>query len=660
MTAVLVVTKDRKQLAKVSITKKAFVIGRSKQCDLPLEEEVASRQHVEITQVDGTFWVRDLRSRNGTSLNGKKIDDRRPLKDGDEISIGTTRLAFHADANESADEGATRAVSASDLEIDAPGQKVVPKKSKGAVTVSLKITQGPLEGGVFRDWEGDLTIGRGLDNHVVLLDDAVSGHHARIVQDDDRYFLEDLGSANGTFLDGVKVQRSRLANGQKIKISVSTLLFERVDLEKRKRTWLYTLAGTTLLLAVALTIKWLQPPDIAGEQIAKARQFYDQDELPKALEAYQTALKTDPTRAEAKLGFKQVKAILDAREILSAAEAAAAVEDYDKAQELCYRVLRDFPNHERARELDTIIKSIENAKIAFAARNWVDAVRLLGKARDAYPKSNLIKLRLTEAERELFAQQNVVKAQDAFQHQQPDMAESLLITVPTNSVYYTEAREYLDKINSDRRISASLGNAQSLFRAGQVTETLTEIEKGLQAAPESATLLGFRDHVRKVEPLVEPLAAAESMNEPDNVDALLQNLKSCDSVMQIEEDPLNTLRRRAEAARVRIAQRLQEVSRANAAKADEVLQAGNRKEALRLYGLAMKADPTNQTVAQAFGAVRKKIVSECRALYQKGIVHEELQQLDLARNAFQEVLAIGIPGEEYYERAARKLKESAP
>jgi tetratricopeptide (TPR) repeat protein len=193
-----------------------------------------------------------------------------------------------------------------------------------------------------------------------------------------------------------------------------------------------------------------------------------------------------------------------------------------------------------------------------------------------------------------------------------------------------------------------------------VTETLTEIEKGLQAAPESATLLGFRDHVRKVEPLVEPLAAAESMNEPDNVDALLQNLKSCDSVMQIEEDPLNTLRRRAEAARVRIAQRLQEVSRANAAKADEVLQAGNRKEALRLYGLAMKADPTNQTVAQAFGAVRKKIVSECRALYQKGIVHEELQQLDLARNAFQEVLAIGIPGEEYYERAARKLKESAP
>jgi lipoprotein NlpI len=57
-------------------------------------------------------------------------------------------------------------------------------------------------------------------------------------------------------------------------------------------------------------------------------------------------------------------------------------------------------------------------------------------------------------------------------------------------------------------------------------------------------------------------------------------------------------------------------------------------------------------------------VADCHDLYDKGIVHQDLGQTDLARQAFQQILQIGIPGlpagDDYYERATRKLKELTP
>jgi tetratricopeptide (TPR) repeat protein len=128
----------------------------------------------------------------------------------------------------------------------------------------------------------------------------------------------------------------------------------------------------------------------------------------------------------------------------------------------------------------------------------------------------------------------------------------------------------------------------------------------------------------------------------------------------LENDPLNALRKRAQAARDKIADKLVQAGQASAAKAAEVLNTGNRKDALRLYDLAVKANPADQTVTGLRDKLRQKIIADCRALYQKGIVHEELGQSDLARAAYQEVINTGIPGEDYYERAARKLKVSAP
>lgn len=71
-----------------------------------------------------------------------------------------------------------------------------------------------------------LTIGRKPDNDIVLDDPSVSGHHARIVQIQSVYFIEDAGSSNGTFANGRRTDRKQLVNGDQITIGQHSLLYQ--------------------------------------------------------------------------------------------------------------------------------------------------------------------------------------------------------------------------------------------------------------------------------------------------------------------------------------------------------------------------------------------------------------------------------------------------
>ena len=67
------------------------------------------------------------------------------------------------------------------------------------------------------------TIGRKPDNDIVIDNQAVSGHHASITVEGDKLMLEDLGSLNGTFVNGQKISKTELFNGDVVLIGVHTL-----------------------------------------------------------------------------------------------------------------------------------------------------------------------------------------------------------------------------------------------------------------------------------------------------------------------------------------------------------------------------------------------------------------------------------------------------
>jgi pSer/pThr/pTyr-binding forkhead associated (FHA) protein len=661
MKAVLQVTKDRKLISKVAIAANPFVMGRSPSCSLPLDEALASREHANVVFESGAFWLVDNGSRNGTTLNDEKITTKKELRDGDEIGIGATRIKFVLDKTSrddgDADDDKTRVASAADLEEKSPGQAVVQKKEIGDLDVKVRITEGPLAGGVFRNWEGPLTIGRGLNNNVVLVDDAISTAHAQIVQEGEDYYIEDLKSSNGTFLDGVKVQKNKLSNGQKIKLGVSTLIFETVDLRQKRKNTKTTLITVGVVVVIALLAKFLRPPDYAGRDIRQGQAYEEQGELTNALAEYEAALTRDPNRVEAKKAVEQVQEEIEAANILTMASQAAANEDYDKAKDLVNQVLRDYPDNSKALELQAVVGYVENAQLAFTSRNWNDAKELLEKAQTTYPQSELLQRRLAQANSELQAQQNLAQAQDDLSHQQLDMAEPLLKSIPTSSVYYVDAKQALDQIAMTRQIAQYLNQAMVSYQNGDIAEALKAIDTGLQQSPNAQPLLDLQSRLRQMNGLVQPLAAAEAMNTPDDVNGLLQGQQTCQTILSLETDPLNIFHKRAQAAATRISAILSQAAQAAAAKAAAALQAGNEKDAIRLYNLAAQADPNNQDIATQRQNLLDKVEAECKKLYDQGIVHEDLQQNDLARQSFQQIIDMSSPGEKYYDLATTKLKE---
>lgn len=72
-----------------------FVVGRSSSCQLSLDDALVSRRHALLTVVNGTALIEDLGSRNGVSVNGKKITGQEPLSDADLITIGSQTMTIH-------------------------------------------------------------------------------------------------------------------------------------------------------------------------------------------------------------------------------------------------------------------------------------------------------------------------------------------------------------------------------------------------------------------------------------------------------------------------------------------------------------------------------------------------------------------------------------
>lgn len=74
----------------------------------------------------------------------------------------------------------------------------------------LAIVEGPEAGTTIRLSDAPVLLGRAPDCTLPLHDDYCSGHHARLFPQGSRWFLEDLGSTNGTFVRGERLTRATL------------------------------------------------------------------------------------------------------------------------------------------------------------------------------------------------------------------------------------------------------------------------------------------------------------------------------------------------------------------------------------------------------------------------------------------------------------------
>lgn len=83
--------------------------------------------------------------------------------------------------------------------------------------------------GSYNVGSGSTKIGRNSSNDFVIDEQTVSGEHAKVIEEEGNFFLQDLGSKNGTFVNGEKVVRQQLNDGDLIKLGKAEMKFVSIN-----------------------------------------------------------------------------------------------------------------------------------------------------------------------------------------------------------------------------------------------------------------------------------------------------------------------------------------------------------------------------------------------------------------------------------------------
>jgi len=196
---------DRYAVHTIPLTAKRTVLGRVAGPDMvAIDSPGVSPAHAELVfSSEGVAMLRDLKSEQGTWVNGERIADARALHEGDMIRLGDSdsRLLLYREAHK-------RALTLRDIEVNRP------------------LTR----------------LGRDASNDVRLDHPTVSSFHAEISKQNDKFFIEDKNSTNGTYVNGERVRgRVQLKAHDRISMGAIQLSFDGAQIEQQsdgKGVWL--------------------------------------------------------------------------------------------------------------------------------------------------------------------------------------------------------------------------------------------------------------------------------------------------------------------------------------------------------------------------------------------------------------------------------------
>jgi pSer/pThr/pTyr-binding forkhead associated (FHA) protein/TolA-binding protein len=215
--------------------------GRSSANIIQIKDEQASRQHFRIEKAGDSHRLVDLGSRNGTIVNGVKVSGQ-TLKPGDTITLGEYKITFDEPIQVSGDElGATvECKPLAEKDLTAPAAAAapaapVPVADKPAAPAEpsaprfvLEVVEGASKGKVAELGLDPVTIGRNASNKLCIDDEASSNYHAEVTKEAIGYVISDLGSTNGTKVNGEKVVKSPLAHNSRIRIGSTEIAFKNL------------------------------------------------------------------------------------------------------------------------------------------------------------------------------------------------------------------------------------------------------------------------------------------------------------------------------------------------------------------------------------------------------------------------------------------------
>jgi ABC transport system ATP-binding/permease protein len=186
------------------VTESVIRLGRDPGCEVPFDPQIfpsVSGMHAKIEKTESGFVITHLSRSNRTLVNDQPISGTVPVAVGDRIRLGFTGPIIDVLALE------PRTPSAMAVE-SAPAQDI--GKTMAAAPQHVAMLRGSRGANRMEIGKGGI-IGREQDAAFVLDHPHISRRHARVTVEGDRVFLQDLGSANGTFVNGSRLtQRIKL------------------------------------------------------------------------------------------------------------------------------------------------------------------------------------------------------------------------------------------------------------------------------------------------------------------------------------------------------------------------------------------------------------------------------------------------------------------
>lgn len=230
------------------------VIGSGAECDVRIENESVAQRHAQIELGPNGASIKVFDVTNITRINGELVVATRLLTSGDALLFGEVQSVVVGDVSVQAEQPTRRVVTD-------PGSTRVRAALPSFV---LRGVSGGSFGKTFPIYE-TTSIGRAGDADVCLRTEEVSRQHARIRIGSDGLHIEDLGSSNGTYVNGKRIKRVKLEPGDEIKFDTERFIVQApgtdfnaplpaVDEEPGASGWTGKLVLIALLAAAAI---WL-------------------------------------------------------------------------------------------------------------------------------------------------------------------------------------------------------------------------------------------------------------------------------------------------------------------------------------------------------------------------------------------------------------------
>lgn len=218
-TAHLVIQDGPRAGKRLEIWKDLTSIGRSRDCDIFLEDISVHRKQASIARTPLGFVLHDDNGKGDSYVNGQPIKEQM-LKHGDQLQFGSTRLVFYGN------EGTRPFQLASSRGHELHVMRQLDPGGSAIANFELMTLRGTM-----RSYEvlAEMTIGRSRECDIFLEDLAVSRLHATIHQMPDGSFeIEDHRSVTGTFVNGLRITRYHLLEGDVVQIGSNRLTFRHV------------------------------------------------------------------------------------------------------------------------------------------------------------------------------------------------------------------------------------------------------------------------------------------------------------------------------------------------------------------------------------------------------------------------------------------------